>query len=85
MSVIDNIMTGRNLKIKATCSCGLRIGQPSARRSTTREFVEHIIDFLEVQAWRKTPDRPSCPTACKSAWTWGAPWPWVQVLLLDKP
>ena len=56
MSVIDNIMTGRNLKIKSNLfQQALRWGPPSARRSQHREFVEHIIDFLEIQAFRKTP------------------------------
>ncbi len=56
MSVIDNIMTGRNLKIK----CGLllqalRIGPAAREEERNREFVENIIDFLEIQAYRKTP------------------------------
>ncbi|MBX9610236.1 MAG: ABC transporter ATP-binding protein [Burkholderiales bacterium] len=56
MSVIDNIMTGRNLRIKSNLFMqALRVG-PAAREETQhREFVEHIIDFLEIQAHRKTP------------------------------
>ena len=56
MSVIDNIMTGRNLKIKSNILLqALRIGPAEREEIKNREFVEHIIDFLEIQAWRKTP------------------------------
>ena len=56
MSVIDNIMTGRNLKIKSNLLMqALRIGPAQREEEAHREFVEHIIDFLEIQAFRKTP------------------------------
>jgi len=56
MSVIDNIMSGRNLKIKSNILLqALRIGPAEREEIKHREFVEHIIDFLEIQAWRKTP------------------------------
>ncbi|HCL85101.1 MAG TPA: ABC transporter ATP-binding protein [Comamonadaceae bacterium] len=56
MSVIDNIMTGRNLKIKSNLLLqALRIGPAEKEEIRHREFVEHIIDFLEIQAHRKTP------------------------------
>ena len=56
MSVIDNIMTGRNLKIKSNILMqALRIGPAQREEMQQREFVEHIIDFLEIQAFRKTP------------------------------
>lgn len=56
MSVIDNIMTGRNLKIKSNLLMqALRIGPAEREETRHREFVEHIIDFLEIQAFRKTP------------------------------
>jgi len=56
MSVIDNIMTGRNLKIKSNILMqALRIGPAEREEIAHREFVEHIIDFLEIQAHRKTP------------------------------
>jgi len=56
MSVIDNIMTGRNLKIKSNILMqALRIGPAEHEEIRHREFVEHIIDFLEIQAYRKTP------------------------------
>ena len=56
MNVIDNIMTGRNLKIKSGLLLqALRIGPAQREEERHREFVEHIIDFLEIQAHRKTP------------------------------
>ena len=56
MSVIDNIMTGRNLKVKSNILMqALRIGPAEREEVRNREFVEHIIDFLEIQAFRKTP------------------------------
>ncbi|MDO8458648.1 MAG: ABC transporter ATP-binding protein [Burkholderiaceae bacterium] len=56
MSVIDNIMTGRNLRMKSNILLqALRIGPAEREEIRHREFVEHIIDFLEIQAYRKTP------------------------------
>ena len=56
MSVIDNIMTGRNLHIKSNLFLqALRLGPAQKEEEKHRQFVEHIIDFLEIQAFRKTP------------------------------
>ena len=56
MSVIDNIMTGRNLRIKSNIFLqALRIGPAQREEEEHREKVEQIIDFLEIQAHRKTP------------------------------
>ncbi|MDB5944028.1 MAG: transporter family protein [Ramlibacter sp.] len=56
MSVLDNIMTGRNLKIRSNLLLqALRIGPAQREEMRHREFVEHIVDFLEIQAFRKTP------------------------------
>ena len=56
MSVIDNIMTGRNLRIKSNLFLqALRIGPAQREEEEHRAFVENIIDFLEIQAYRKTP------------------------------
>ena len=59
MSVIDNIMTGRNLHIKSNLLMQafrnpFGIGSAQKEEEKHREFVEHIIDFLEIQAFRKT-------------------------------
>ena len=56
MNVIDNIMTGRNLKMKTNIfQQALRIGAAQREEEENRAFVEQIIDFLEIQAFRKTP------------------------------
>ena len=55
MSVLDNVMSGRNLKIKSNILLqALRIGPAEREEIRHREFVEQIIDFLEIQAHRKT-------------------------------
>ncbi len=56
MSVLDNIMTGRNLKMHSNILLqAVRIGPALDEELRHRTFVEHIIDFLEIQAYRKTP------------------------------
>ena len=56
MSVLDNIMTGRNLRMKSNIFAqALRLGSAEREEIRNREFVENIIDFLEIQAHRKTP------------------------------
>jgi branched-chain amino acid transport system ATP-binding protein len=56
MTVLDNIMTGRNLKMHANLLLqALRFGPAEREELEHREFVEKIIDFLEIQAYRKTP------------------------------
>ena len=56
MSVLDNIMTGRNLRMKSSIFAqALRLGSAEREEIRNREFVENIIDFLEIQAHRKTP------------------------------
>ncbi len=56
MSVLDNIMTGRNLKMRTNLLLqALRLGPALAEEIAHREAVERIIDFLEIQAHRKTP------------------------------
>ncbi len=56
MSVLDNIMTGRNLKMRCNLfQQALRIGKAEREEIGHREHVEHIIDFLEIEAWRRTP------------------------------
>ena len=56
MSVLDNIMTGRNLRMKSSIFAqALRLGSAEREEIRNREFVENIIDFLEIPAHRKTP------------------------------
>ena len=56
MSTLDNIMTGRLLKMKRNFLWqALYYGPAQREEIENRAFVENIIDFLEIQAIRKTP------------------------------
>jgi len=56
MSVLDNIMTGRNLKMKCNLlQQALWLGPARREELAHRQKVEEIIDFLEIQHIRKTP------------------------------
>ncbi|MFN9450788.1 MAG: ABC transporter ATP-binding protein [Rubrivivax sp.] len=59
MSVIDNIMSGRNLRMKTNIfQQAFRnpwFSKAEREEGEHREHVERIIDFLEIQAYRKTP------------------------------
>ena len=56
MSVLDNIMSGRNLKMKTNMlQQMIRYGAAEREEIEQREYVERIIDFLEIQSFRKTP------------------------------
>ena len=56
MSTLDNIMTGRNLKIKTNVLLQALYWGPALKvEMAHRAFVERIIDFLEIEAIRKTP------------------------------
>ena len=56
MTTLDNIMTGRTLKMSAASSprpCAW--GPPQREEIEHRQVVERIIDFLEIQHIRKMP------------------------------
>src|SRR5437762_122158 len=56
MTVLDNIMTGRLLKRRGSFLLEALWWGPGRRQELAhRAFVERIIDFLEIQAIRKTP------------------------------
>ncbi|MFN0317653.1 MAG: ABC transporter ATP-binding protein [Burkholderiales bacterium] len=56
MSVLDNIMTGRTLKMKAGfLSQCLYFGPALKEELEHRRKVEEIIDFLQIESVRKTP------------------------------
>jgi len=56
MSTLDNIMTGRNLKMKTNIFWqALHIGPARAEELENRLAAEKIIDFLDIQAIRKKP------------------------------
>jgi branched-chain amino acid transport system ATP-binding protein len=56
MTTLDNIMTGRNLKMHVNLLLqALHIGPARREEMEHRAFVEQVIDFLEIQSIRKTP------------------------------
>ena len=56
MSVLDNVMTGRLTHMKTGMFAqALWKGKAEKEEVENREVVEKIIDFLEIQAIRKTP------------------------------
>ncbi len=56
MSTLDNIMTGRNLKMKTNIFWqALHVGPARREELENREAAERIIDFLDIQAIRKKP------------------------------
>ena len=56
MSVLDNLMTGRLLKMGGHFLLDAIWWGPARRQElANRAFVERVIDFLEIQSIRKTP------------------------------
>ncbi|MBF0278957.1 MAG: ABC transporter ATP-binding protein [SAR324 cluster bacterium] len=56
MTTLDNIMTGRLIKMKSNFFLeALYFGPARRQEMENREYVEKIIDFLEIQSIRKTP------------------------------
>lgn len=56
MTVIENILTGRHVRMKRGWLAGaLWIGPAKREEIENRAKVEDIIDFLEIEQWRKYP------------------------------
>jgi branched-chain amino acid transport system ATP-binding protein len=56
MTVIDNLLTGRHVRMNGTVFDGaLWWGRAKKEEIANRRVVEDIIDFLEIQRWRKHP------------------------------
>jgi branched-chain amino acid transport system ATP-binding protein len=56
MTVLDNVMTGRNLKMRCNfLQQALWLGPAKREELEHRRAVEEIIDFLEIQHVRRTP------------------------------
>lgn len=75
MTVLDNIMTGRNLKMKSNFLMqALYWGRRGAKRSSTasRPRRSSISSKSRPSAKRRW---AACPMACKSAWSWAGRWP----------
>ena len=56
MTVIDNLLTGRHVRMKESIFSGAVWFGPAKREEMeNRRKVEDIIDFLEIEQWRKHP------------------------------
>lgn len=53
MTVLDNVLTGRNLKRRSTwLEQVLRVGRVAAEDDLQRAAAERVIAFLQIQPWR---------------------------------
>ena len=56
MTVVDNLLTGRHVRMNQSWYHGMAwVGTSKAEEMENRRRVEDIIDFLEIQEWRKHP------------------------------
>jgi branched-chain amino acid transport system ATP-binding protein len=56
MTVLENILTGRHVRMSSGWLAGsVWVGRAKREELANREIVEGIIDFLEIEQWRKYP------------------------------
>jgi branched-chain amino acid transport system ATP-binding protein len=56
MTVIENLMLGRHVRMDASwVNDGIYLGRTNRDELANRAVVEDIIDFLEIEEWRKYP------------------------------
>lgn len=56
MTVLENILTGRHVRMKSGWMAGaFWLGKAKKEETANRSIVESIIDFLEIEQWRKYP------------------------------
>lgn len=56
MTVLENILTGRHVRMKSGWFAGaVWWGKAKKEEMENREIVEGIVDFLEIEQWRKYP------------------------------
>jgi len=56
MTVIENILTGRHIRMRHGWLAGaIWVGRAKKEEMMNRHRVEDIIDFLEIEQWRKYP------------------------------
>src|SRR3546814_20685230 len=72
MSTLDNIMTGRILKMKSNIfQQAVYWGANRREEIAHREVVEQIVDFLAIEANRRAEERrvgKECVSQCRSRW-----------------
>ena len=78
MNVIDNIMSGRNLKMKSNLFMqALRLARRSARKKSTAPSSSRSSTFSKSRPFARH-RWAACPTACRSGWTWAVRWRWSR-------
>jgi branched-chain amino acid transport system ATP-binding protein len=56
MTVVENLLTGRHIRMNGGWISGaIWFGKAKREEIANREIVESIIDFLEIEQWRKYP------------------------------
>ncbi len=56
MTVIDNLLLGRHIRMKSSWLAGaMWFGAAKKEEMANRRRVEDIVDFLEIESWRKSP------------------------------
>ncbi len=56
MTVIENLLTGRHIRMTTSWLAGsVWLGKAKTEEVENRAIVEDIIDFLEIEQWRKYP------------------------------
>ncbi len=56
MTVVENLLTGRHVRMKSGWLAGsVWLGKAKKEEMENRGIVEDIIDFLEIEQWRKYP------------------------------
>ncbi len=79
MSVLDNIMTGRNLQMKSNLfQQAIRWGAAEREETEQRDRRRAHHRLPRDPALPQDPGRASCPTACRSASTSAARWRWSR-------
>ncbi len=56
MTVLDNLLLGRHIRMETSWLAGsLWLGPAKREEMKNRRLVEDIVDFLEIESWRKHP------------------------------
>ena len=77
MTVLDNLLTGRHIRMTGSFLAGaVWVGKAKREEIEHRRKVEDIIDFLEIEGWRKHPVA-LLPYGIQKRVELGRAWPWI--------
>ena len=86
MTVLDNLMLGRHLHMRAgVLACALYWGRAQREDVRHREIVEDVIDFLEMEGIRRSPVGRPALRPPEAGRTRAGPGGEPRLLLLDEP